>query len=137
MFQEKRKNMNKIMLKDGTTYEIAEGTGIHKIIIASNTYDEIEGIEKAFSKTGNLETVKFLSNDEVTGEYENLKLMSNVFDNVRTEDEKVIIEIGLREMTDMEVMIDNIQKEQEIQDAAIADLGDAVSDITPEEEQTW
>lgn len=134
MFQEKRKNMNKIMLKDGTTYEIAEGTGIHKIIIASNTYDEIEGIEKAFSKTGNLETVKFLSNDEVTGEYENLKLMSNVFDNVRTEDEKVIIEIGLREMTDMEVMIDNIQKEQEIQDAAIADLGDAVSDITPEEE---
>ena len=126
--------MNKIMLKDGTTYEIAEGTGIHKIIIASNTYDEIEGIEKAFLKTGNLETVKFLSNDEVTGEYENLKLMSNVFNNVRTEDEKVIIEIGLREMTDMEVMIDNIQKEQEIQDAAIADLGDAVSDITPEEE---
>ena len=122
------------MLKDGTTYEIAEGTGIQKIVIASNTYNEIEGIEKAFSKIGNLETVKFLSDDEVTGEYENLKLMSNVFDNVRTEDEKVIIEIGLREMTDMEVMIDKIQKEQEIQDAAIADLGDAVSDITPEEE---
>ena len=116
--------INKIVLKDGTTYEIAEGTGIQKIVISLNAYDEVEGIEKAFSKTGNLETVKFLSDDEV----------SNVFDNVRTEDEKVIIEIGLREMTDMEVMIDKIQKEQEIQDAAIADLGDAVSDITPEEE---
>lgn len=126
--------INKIVLKDGTTYEIAEGTGIQKIVISLNAYDEVEGIEKSFSKTGNLETVKFLSDDEVTGEYENLKLMSNVFDNVRTEDEKVIIEIGLREMTDMEVMIDKIQKEQEIQDAAIADLGDAVSDITPEEE---
>ena len=125
--------INKIVLKDGTTYEIAEGTGIQKIVISLNAYDEVEGIEKSFSKTGNLETVKFLSDDEVTGEYENLKLMSNVFDNVRTEDEKVIIEIGLREMTDMEVMIDKIQKEQEIQDAAIADLGDAVSDITPEE----
>ena len=109
--------INKIVLKDGTTYEIAEGTGIQKIVISLNAYDEVEGIEKAFSKTGNLETVKFLSDD-----------------NVRTEDEKVIIEIGLREMTDMEVMIDKIQKEQEIQDAAIADLGDAVSDITPEEE---
>ena len=126
--------INKIVLKDGTTYEIAEGTGIQKIVISLNAYDEVEGIEKAFSKTGNLETVKFLSDDEVTGEYENLKLMSNVFDNVRTEDEKDIIEIGLGEMTDMEVMIDKIQKEQEIQDAAIADLGDAVSDITPEEE---
>ena len=61
-------------------------------------------------------------------------VISNVFDNVRTEDEKVIIELGLREMTDMEIMIDNIQKEQETQDAAIADLGDAVSYITPEEE---
>ena len=84
--------INKIVLKDGTTYEIAEGTGIQKIVISLNAYDEVEGIEKAFSKTGNLETVKFLSDDEVTGEYENLKLMSNVFDNVRTEDEKVIIE---------------------------------------------
>lgn len=126
--------INKIMLKDGTTYEIAEGTGIQRIIIASKTYDEIKGIEKAFSKAENLEEVKFLSDDEVTGEYKNLKLISNVFDNVRTEDEKVIIELGLREMTDMEIMIDNIQKEQEIQDAAIADLGDAVSYITPEEE---
>ena len=126
--------INKIILKDKTSYEISEGTGIDRIIISLNSYDEIASVEEAFTKPENLDEVKFSVDDAITGEYENLKLISKVFDNVRTEDDKVIIEIGLREMTEMELAIDKLQKGQLVQDSAIADLGEVVSDITPEEE---
>ena len=124
--------INKIILKDKTSYEISEGTGINRIIISLNSYDEIASVEEAFTKPENLNEVKFSVDDVITGEYENLKLISKVFDNVRTEDNKVIIEIGLREMTETELAIDKLQKGQTIQDSAIADLGDVVSEITPE-----
>ena len=124
--------INKIILKDKTSYEISEGTGINRIIISLNSYDEIASVEEAFTKPENLNEVKFSVDDVITGEYENLKLISKVFDNVRTEDNKVIIEIGLREMTETELAIDKLQKGQTIQDSAIADLGEVVSEITPE-----
>lgn len=122
---------NKIILKDKTSYEISEGTGINRIIISLNSYDEIASVEEALTKPENLNEVKFSIDDVITGEYENLKLVSKIFDNVRTEDNKVIIEIGLREMTETELAIDKLQKGQTIQDSAIADLGEVVSDITP------
>lgn len=123
--------INKIILKDKTSYAISEGTGINRIIISLNSYDEITSVEEAFTKPENLNEVKFSVDGVITGEYENLKLISKVFDNVRTEDNKVIIEIGLREMTETELAIDKLQKGQTIQDSAIADLGEVVSDITP------
>lgn len=128
--------MNKIILKDKTTYEIAEGTGINAVTITVDSYEDLKAIEEAFTKEGNLEEVKFMIDDEVNGEYENLKLVSKTFDNVHTDEEteKVTVVIELAEMTDVDLLLKELKKEQLLQDSAIADLGDIVSELAPEEE---
>lgn len=127
--------MNKIILKDKTTYEIAEGTGINAVTITVDSYEDLKAIEWAFTKEDNLEEVKFTIDDEVNGEYKNLKLVSKTFDNVHTDEEtrKVTVVIALAEMTENDIAIRELQRGQAIQDSAIADLGDVVSEITPEE----
>lgn len=127
--------MNKIILKDKTTYEIAEGTGINTVTITVDSYEDLKVIEEAFTKEDNLEDVKFTIDDEVNGEYKNLKLVSKTFDNVHTDEEtgKVTVVIALAEMTENDIAIRELQRGQAIQDSAIADLGDVVSEITPEE----
>lgn len=64
-----------------------------------------------------------------------LKLVSKTFDNVHTDEEtrKVTVVIALAEMTENDIAIRELQRGQAIQDSAIADLGDVVSEITPEE----
>lgn len=126
--------MNKIILKDKTTYEIAEGTGIGAVTITVDSYEALKPIEEAFLKDGNLEEVKFMIDDQVNGEYTNLKLVYKTFENVFTnEDGKVVVTIALTEMTENDIAIRELQRGQTIQDSAIADLGDVVSEITPEE----
>lgn len=126
--------MNKIILKDKTTYEIAEGTGINAVTITVDSYEDLKAIEGAFTKEDNLEEVKFTIDDEVNGEYKNLKLVSKTFDNVHTDEEtrKVTVVIALAEMTENDIAIRKLQRGQAIQDSAIADLGDVVSEIKPE-----
>lgn len=126
--------MNKIILKDKTTYEIAEGTGIGAVTITVDSYEALKPIEEAFLKDDNLEEVKFMIDDQVNGEYTNLKLVYKTFENVFTnEDGKVVVTIALTEMTENDIAIRELQRGQTIQDSAIADLGDVVSEITPEE----
>lgn len=126
--------MNKIILKDKTTYEIAEGTGIGAVTITVDSYEALKPIEEAFLKDNNLEEVKFMIDDQVNGEYTNLKLVYKTFENVFTnEDGKVVVTIALTEMTENDIAIRELQRGQTIQDSAIADLGDVVSEITPEE----
>lgn len=128
--------MYKIILKDKTAYEIAEGTGINAVTITVDSYDDLKAIEEAFTKEDNLEEVTFTIDDETNGEYKNLKLVSKTFDNVHTDEEtgKVTVVIALAEMTDTDIAIRELQKGQALQDSAIADLGDVVSEIAPEEE---
>ena len=126
--------MNKIILKDKTTYEIAEGTGIGAVTITVDSYEALKPIEEAFLKDDNLEEVKFMIDDQVNGEYTNLKLVYKTFENVFTNEEgKVVVTIALTEMTENDIAIRELQRGQTIQDSAIADLGDVVSEITPEE----
>ena len=62
-------------------------------------------------------------------------MVSKTFDNVHTDEEtrKVTVVIALAEMTENDIAIRELQRGQAIQDSAIADLGDVVSEITPEE----
>lgn len=128
--------MNKIILKDKTAYEIADSTGINAITITVDSYEDLKTIEEAFTKEDNLEEVTFEIDEETNGEYKNLKLVSKTFDNVHTDEEtgKVTVIISLADMTDVDIAIRELQRGQALQDSAIADLGDVVSEIVPEEE---
>ena len=64
--------MDKIILKNKTDFEIAEGASLGNIQIQSKDFDGIRSITEAFSKE-NISKVIFTHNDQTSGEYDDLK----------------------------------------------------------------
>ena len=64
--------MDKIILKDKTTFEILEGASLDTIRITTDNFDDIKIITDSFTKEGNLDNVTFATDDRITGEYTNL-----------------------------------------------------------------
>ena len=122
--------MDKIILKDKTEFEIAEGASLGNIQIQSKDFDGIKTITDAFT-ADNLQEVTFTHNDQTSGEYENLKYegFSYVPNNGEdgTEDGTYTVTVSLRTKTEMEKAIDELKAGHESNAGAIQDLADMVA----------
>lgn len=142
--------MDKIILADGTSYDIADGASLGNIKIKANGYDAIKPIIDTFN-SGNLKSVQFKRNDSVFGTYENLVSDGFSFkENGETvltvaesdsEDAQTIsvpayvITISLREKTELEKRVDaletgqaSLQAGHESNAGAIEELADMVAE---------
>lgn len=122
--------MDKIILKNKTEFEIAEGASLGNIQIQSKDFDGIKTITDAFT-ADNLQEVTFTHNDQTSGEYENLKYegFSYVPNNGEdgTEDGTYTVTVSLRTKTEMEKAIDELKAGHESNAGAIQDLADMVA----------
>ena len=117
--------MDKIILKNKTEFEIAEGVSLCNIQIQSKNFDGIKIITDSFSEE-NISKVTFTHNDKTSGEYENLKCegfsyMPNMGED-GTEDGTYTVTIRLRTKTEMEKAIDELKAGHEANAEAIDDL---------------
>ena len=125
--------MDKIILKDKTEFEIADGASLGNIQIKAENFDAVKTITDAFS-ADNLQEVTFTHNDAVSGEYTDLK--SDGFTYVPnmgedgTEDGTYTVTIRLRTKTEMEKAIDELKAGHEANAEAIQEL----ASITAESE---
>jgi hypothetical protein len=124
---------DKLILKDQTTLEIESGATLSSITVLSSTKEEM--VEKWDKLTKeNLSSVEIKNSDDVLiARYENLILVNET--SVVLEDGSISTEFHLREKTDIEKLQDEVNKlkeGQEIQDGAIEELGNVVSDISME-----
>ena len=125
--------MDKIILKDQTTFEVADGASLGNIQIQSKNFDGIKTITDAFAEN-NLAEVTFTHNDAVSGEYTDLK--SDGFTYVPnmgedgTEDGTYTVTVRLRTKTEMEKAIDELKAGHEANAEAIQEL----ASITAESE---
>ena len=122
--------MDKIILKNKTEFEIAEGASLGNIQIQSKDFDGIKSITYAFSEE-NISKVAFTHNDQTSGEYENLKYegfsyMPNVGEDC-AEDGTYTVTVNLRAKTEMEKAIDELKAGHESNAGAIQDLADMVA----------
>ena len=122
--------MDKIILKNKTEFEIAEGASLGNIKIQSKDFDGIKTITDAFSAE-NISKVTFTHNDQTSGEYENLKCegfsyMPNMGED-GTEDGTYTVTVNLRTKTEMEKAIDELKAGHESNAGAIQDLADMVA----------
>ena len=122
--------MDKIILKNKTEFEIAEGASIGNIQIQSKDFNGIKSITDAFSEE-NISKVTFTHNDQTSGEYENLKYegfsyMPNVGEDC-AEDGTYTVTVNLRTKTEMEKAIDELKAGHESNAGAIQDLADMVA----------
>ena len=117
--------MDKIILKNKTEFEIADGASLGNIQIKSKNFDGIKTITDAFSED-NLQEVTFTHNDAVSGEYTDLK--SDVFTYMQNvgedgaEDGTYTVTIRLRTKTEMEKAIDELKAGHEANAEAIQEL---------------
>ena len=122
--------MDKIILKNKTEFEIADGASLGNIQIKAENFDAVKTITDAFS-ADNLQEVTFTHNDAVSGEYTDLK--SDGFTYVPnmgedgTEDGTYTVTIRLRTKTEMEKAIDELKAGHESNAGAIQDLADMVA----------
>ena len=117
--------MDKIILKNKTEFEIADGASLGNIQIQSQNFDGIKTITDAFT-ADNMQEVTFTHNDAVSGKYTDLK--SDGFTYVpnmgedSAEDGTYTVTVRLRTKTEMEKAIDELKAGHEANAEAIQEL---------------
>lgn len=117
--------MDKIILKNKTEFEIADGASLGNIQIKAENFDAIKTITDAFT-ADNLAEVTFTHNGETSGKYTNLKSDGFTYapntDEAGKEDGTYTVTIRLRTKTEMEKAIDELKAGHEANAGAIEDL---------------
>lgn len=118
--------MDKIILKDKTTYPLVDGASIGNIQIKASGMTIVNEISEKFN-SDNLSDVTITTNDIVSGKYTDL--VSESFSYAKTEDETVyLVTISLREKTDIEKRLDSLEKGHIANATAIDSI---ITDIIP------
>ena len=107
--------MDKIILKNKTEFEIAEGASLGNIQIKAENFEAIKTITDAFT-ADNLAEVTFKHNDEVSGKYTDLKCDGFTYapntDEAGKEDGTYTVTIRLRTKTEIEKRLDALEAVQ-------------------------
>ena len=123
--------MDKIILKDKTTYDLLDGAYVGNIQIKANGMTIVNEISEKFN-SDNLSEVTITTNDIVSGKYTDL--VSESFSYAKTEDETAyIVTISLRAKTDIEKRLDSLEKGHIANATAIDSI---ITDIIPGMEDT-
>ena len=118
--------MDKIILKDKTTYDLLDGAYVGNIQIKANGMTIVNEISEKFN-SDNLSEVTITTNDVVSGKYTDL--VSESFSYAKTEDETAyIVTISLRAKTDIEKRLDSLEKGHIANATAIESV---ITDIIP------
>lgn len=123
--------MDKIILKDQTTFDVADGASLGNIQIQSKNFDGIKTITDAFA-ADNLAEVTFTHNGETSGKYTDLKsdgftYSKNVGED-GSEDGTYTVTIRLRTKTEMEKAIDELKAGHEANAEAIEELANIAAE---------
>lgn len=113
--------MDKIILKDQTSFEIADGASLGNIQIKAENFEAIKTITDAFT-VDNIAEVTFKHNNEVSGKYTDLKSDGFTYTQNTDEDGTYTVTIRLRTKTEMEKAIDELKAGHEANAEAIQEL---------------
>ena len=117
--------MDKIILKNKTEFEVADGARLGNIQIKAENFEAVKTITDAFS-ADNLQEVTFTHNGETSGKYTDLKSDGFTYapntDEAGKENGTYTVTIRLRTKTEMEKAIDELKAGHEANAGAIEDL---------------
>ena len=117
--------MDKIILKNKTEFEVADGASLGNIQIKAENFEAIKTITDAFTAE-NIAEVTFTHNGETSGKYTDLKsdgftYVPNVGED-GAEDGTYTVTVSLRTKTEMEKAIDELKAGHEANAEAIQEL---------------
>lgn len=107
--------MDKIILKDQTSFEVADGASLGNIQIKAENFEAVKTITDAFTEE-NLQEVTFEHNGETSGKYTDLKSDDFTYapntDEDGKEDGTYTVTIRLRTKTEIEKRLDALEAGQ-------------------------
>ena len=118
--------MDKIILKNKTEFEIAEGASLENVQIKAENFDAVKTSTDAFT-ADNLQEVTFTHNDAVSGRYTDLKSDGFTYTPNTDTNDTYTVTIRLRIKTEMEKAIDELKAGHEVNAKAIDDLASTVA----------
>lgn len=128
--------MDKIILKNKTEFEIAEGASLGNIQIKAENFEAIKTITDAFTAY-NMQEVTFTHNGETSGKYTDLKCDGFTYapntDEAGKEDGTYTVTIRLRTKNEIEKRLDSLEKGHIANATAIDSI---ITDIIPGMEDT-
>ena len=119
--------MEKIIFADKTEFELLQGASLGENKVVVQDFADLKTVAEALTKEGNLDSVQYKIGDQITGEYNDMKLEMPLFREVGyTDDKKVVATFAIREKTETEKRLDKLEKGQAVQDGAILELAGVV-----------
>ena len=118
--------MDKIILKNQTSFEIADGASLGNIQIKAENFEAVKTVTDAFT-ADNLSEVTFTHNDAVSGKYTDLKSDGFTYAPNADANGTYTVTIRLRIKTEMEKAIDELKAGHEVNAKAIDDLASTVA----------
>lgn len=124
---------DKLILSNQSEIEIESSSSLSDMRVLSLTKDEMVSVWDLLTEN-NLKSVEIQNGDGVVvATYENLVLNSET--STIQKDGTILTSFHLREKTEVELLkerVEQLENGQEVQDGAIADLGEAVSGLAEE-----
>lgn len=126
--EEMEESIERLVISDGTEIPIEHGAILQEIVTTVDSFNALGDLADKLQADGALSSVKFASGDTTSGEYEDMRLVNPLF-KVEREDGVIKVAFGLRESTDLEKRIAELENGQTVQDSAIRDLADVISEV--------
>lgn len=118
--------MDKFILADTTAINLQAGAGLSNMTTIYKDWEEVASLMPKLTPE-NLSSVQVQTGEGLTiGNYTDLVLQPG---NWETKDDGIHITISLREKTDFEKRLENVEAGQQTQDGAITDLGETVGKL--------
>lgn len=115
--------MQKIVFTDKTEFEILEGASLGNITVLCKDFTALSNFTTALKKKGNLDSVQFKQNEQITGEYEKMVLTSSTYFNVDVDEaNNVLASFSLREKTETEKQIESLSQRADVTEAALQEV---------------
>lgn len=119
--------MDKLKFMDGTIVDIEDGASLESVThIATNEANALYVCGKVTAE--NVEHLEFFHGELLTGQYDNV-IIAAPTTRENGEGEQVVVRMHFREKTDLEIRVDALEEGQTVQDGAIEDIGEVLSDM--------
>lgn len=116
--------MEKMILKDKTELKIMDGAGLNAITAVIGDWAALGGVADALMTAGNLDDVQFMTDETVTGEYNDMILETPLFIAVDVVGDEIRATFAIREKTEIEKRMDALETGAEVRDGAIMELAE-------------
>lgn len=126
--------MDKLILVNNTEVTIQSLSSLSDIKVISDTKYDMISVWDMLTED-NLKTVQIKNSEGlVLANYSDLVFVSETSTVIKNENnvKKILTSFHLREKTDVEKRLDALEDGQEVQDGAIMDLGEVVSELSEE-----